>query len=347
MKIALITDQHFGIRNDSQLFVEYQRKFYETLFFPTLKDRGITTIIDLGDTFDRRKYINYHTLLHIKDFYFDRLRSEGIKLHIIIGNHSTYHKNTNDVNSPDLVLREYDNVISYKNPVEVDFGGTSFLMMPWINSENQEQCFEAIKKSKSPVMFGHFELAGHTLRGHFKFNKGIQTDDIKKFEYVFSGHYHHKTQVKNFYYLGAPYQFDWGDLDERRGFYIFDTDTRELEFIENPSKIYKKFIWSSSSVENISAEDVEEKYVRVVVKEKGSQALFDQFITELESYGPHNIVIDEFIHNFSEEECNIESLEDTLSTIKKYVQEEALDDEIKSKLIELIIELYNESLNID
>ena len=53
-KIALITDQHFGGKQDSQYFSDYIEKFYTNQFFPYLTENNITTVIDLGDTFDRR-----------------------------------------------------------------------------------------------------------------------------------------------------------------------------------------------------------------------------------------------------------------------------------------------------
>ena len=61
MKIAIITDTHFGARNDNANFNEYFFKFYENLFFPTLIERGITTCIHMGDVMDRRKYVSYKT----------------------------------------------------------------------------------------------------------------------------------------------------------------------------------------------------------------------------------------------------------------------------------------------
>ena len=54
MKIALITDQHFGGKSDSNSFNDYIEKFYTNQFFPYLKENNIDTVIDLGDTFDRR-----------------------------------------------------------------------------------------------------------------------------------------------------------------------------------------------------------------------------------------------------------------------------------------------------
>ena len=53
-KVAIITDTHWGARNDSQVFSNYFAKFYENVFFPTLEKRGIRTVIHMGDIVDRR-----------------------------------------------------------------------------------------------------------------------------------------------------------------------------------------------------------------------------------------------------------------------------------------------------
>ena len=58
MKIALITDTHWGARNDNVIFSNYFRKFYDNIFFPLLEERNIKTLLHLGDVVDRRKYIN-------------------------------------------------------------------------------------------------------------------------------------------------------------------------------------------------------------------------------------------------------------------------------------------------
>ncbi len=125
MKIAIITDQHFGARKNSKLFHDYFLKFYNNIFFPTLEKEGITTVIDMGDTFDIRKSIDFGALTWAKDNYFDRLESMGITLHSIVGNHTAYYKNTNDVNAVDLLLREYDNVKTYSEVSSIEIGGCS------------------------------------------------------------------------------------------------------------------------------------------------------------------------------------------------------------------------------
>ena len=76
MKIALITDQHLDGRKGSLPFWNYFQKFYDNVFFPTLEKEGVNTIIDLGDTFDNRKSMDYNTcLLYTSPSPRDRTRS--------------------------------------------------------------------------------------------------------------------------------------------------------------------------------------------------------------------------------------------------------------------------------
>ena len=113
MKTAIITDQHFGCRKNSKLFHDYFLRFYNDVFFPTLEKENIKTVIDMGDTFDSRKGVDFSSLAWAKNNYYDRLRDMGITVHTVVGNHTAYYKNTNHVNAVDLLLREYDNVKVY------------------------------------------------------------------------------------------------------------------------------------------------------------------------------------------------------------------------------------------
>ena len=90
--------------------MDFYEKFYDETFFPAIDAAGINTLLILGDTFDRRKYINFYSLQRAKKMFFEKLADRGIKVHMLVGNHDTYYKNTNDVNSPRLVLEEYDNI---------------------------------------------------------------------------------------------------------------------------------------------------------------------------------------------------------------------------------------------
>ena len=144
MRIAIITDQHFGARKNSKLFHDYFLRFYNDVFFPTLEAEGITTIVDMGDTFDSRKGIAFSALSWAKNNYYDKLKDYTI--HTIVGNHTAYYKNTNEVNAIDLLLREYKNVKIYSDPTEIKIDNLGILLVPWICEENKEKTFKMLEK---------------------------------------------------------------------------------------------------------------------------------------------------------------------------------------------------------
>jgi len=75
LKIALVTDTHFGARNDNQNVNDYFYKFYDDIFFPELKKRGITTCVHLGDVVDRRKFISFKIANDFRQRFINRLQS--------------------------------------------------------------------------------------------------------------------------------------------------------------------------------------------------------------------------------------------------------------------------------
>ena len=154
MKIAIITDQHFGARKNSKLFHDYFLKFYNDIFFPYLEEHGITTVVDMGDTFDSRKGIDFSALSWAKNNYYDRLADMGVTVHTVVGNHTAYYKNTNDVNAVDLLLREYSNVHVYSEAQEVFLDKLKVLFIPWINAENTESTIKSIQDSDILVRDG-------------------------------------------------------------------------------------------------------------------------------------------------------------------------------------------------
>jgi len=243
MKIALITDQHLDGRKGNIHFWNFFQKFYDDVFFPTLEKEGIDNIIDLGDTFDNRKSMDYNTFNRITDNYFSRL--EDYNVHMILGNHCTYYKNTNRINSPELLLDSYDNITIYSEPTELELGGRTFLMMPWINQENREQAVELIQKG-GDIMVSHIEIEGFEVMEGMRFEGGFSRKDFTKFQRVRSGHFHHRSKKGNIQYLGNPYQMFWNDYKAVRGFHIFDTETDKLRFVENPYEIFAKVYYDDT-----------------------------------------------------------------------------------------------------
>lgn len=272
MKVAIITDQHFGARKSSRIFHDFFLKFYNEVFFPTLEERGIKVVIDLGDTFDNRRNVDLWSIQWARENYYDRLNAMGVNVYSVVGNHTAYFKDTNKINTLDNVLGQYDNIKIYSRPTEVNIGGLGILFVPWINQENAEETFELIEKTNCECAMGHLELNGFEAhRGHVMEN-GMGSELFQKFKSVMSGHYHHRSSRGNVHYLGNPYQIYWNDYKDPRGFHIFDTDTLEREHILNPFEIYDKIYYNETKVNSskFAYADYAKKFIKIVVEDRKS-----------------------------------------------------------------------------
>lgn len=353
MKVAVITDQHFGVRGDSVLFLDYYEKFYRDVFFPTLDARDIKIVLDLGDTFDRRKYINYLTLRRAKEMYFDELQKRGIRVYSIVGNHTTYFKNTNEINSMDLLLKEYPNYNVYTDePVVITIDGCDIMLSPWICSSNSEASFKAFKETSAKIVMGHFEFAGFEVMKGQLAEHGLEKTDFKKFSAVYSGHYHHPSSHENITYLGAPYEMTWTDYDGKRGFHLFDTETLDMELIQNPYSIFHKLTYDDQdmTIEDIDALDVSmltSTYVKVIVKNKTNPYIFDLFIDRLQSAGCADIKVVEDHLNFDVVNNTeiIDEAQDTMSLLRTYVDSMEIKAN-KEKVTVFLRDLYQEAMSL-
>tara|TARA_R100001594_G_scaffold15473_1_gene32425 strand:+ start:7 stop:1050 length:1044 start_codon:yes stop_codon:yes gene_type:complete len=346
MKIAIITDQHFGARKNSKLFHDYFLKFYNNIFFPTLEREGITTVIDMGDTFDIRKSIDFSALQWAKDNYFDKLESMGITLHSIVGNHTAYYKNTNDVNAVDLLLREYDNITTYSETTSIEVGGCNILLVPWINKENEDKSFRAINMSQASICMGHLELNGFRATPGHMMEHGMEWSIFKKFNKTYSGHYHCRSNQENIYYLGNPYEMFWNDVnDENRGFHIFDTETLEHTPVNNPYRLHKIIFYNDQDYQLFDARELEDKIVKVVVRNKSDSKKFEKFIDKLYSANVAELKVVENFGLQEAEEFEAFESEDTLSILNRYVQESEVNLD-KSRIQKMIQETYQEACEL-
>jgi DNA repair exonuclease SbcCD nuclease subunit len=353
MKLALITDTHYGARLDNQIFAEYFQKFYDNIFFPYLDEHNITTVIHLGDVVDRRKYINYKTLNDLRENFIYRLWKMEVDTHIIVGNHDTFYKNTSTPNSMTELFSTANGTVEpwiYDAPREVNYGGLLILMVPWINSDNYDECINAIKTTKAEVMMGHFEIRGFMMNSSRVCDLGMDQKIFDKFDLVFSGHFHHKSSNGPIHYLGNPYEITWSDCGDTRGFHIFDTETRELERIVNPYKMFHKIFYNDSkeTFESITEKDYSEytgSIVKVIVEEKNNPFWFDTLLDKLYKNNAASVsVVENFDMEF--EEGEIDQAEDTITILSKYIDSLKLDVN-KKKLDNLMLTLYNEALDFE
>lgn len=349
-KIAILGDTHFGARNASTIFSKFFRRFFLEFFIPKLWENRVRTVCQLGDIFDTRKTINLLSLADAKEYFFDPLQQEGIELHVLTGNHDIFYRESLEVNSPELLLGQYPNIKLHNKPTEIFIGETSLDIIPWICKENEREISKFIKESKSDICMGHFEISGFSMYRGVASHGGLLPSTFDKYEQVWSGHYHTRSQVDNITYVGTPYELTWQDLNDPRGFHIFDLETRVLEFIPNPFVIYSRFEYDDKSLPDHALVDVaqfKDKFVKIVVTNKTDVTKFEAFTTRVMTSGAYEVKIIEDVTAFSEGSLDEQiDLEDTMTLMTNYIESVETDAD-KDKIKTYMKNLYVESINLE
>lgn len=352
LKIALITDTHFGARNDNANFNEYFYKFYEGVFFPYLHQHNIKTCIHLGDVMDRRKFVSYRIAKDFRERFILPFNQLDINLHMLVGNHDTFYKNTNDVNSlQELVDGKFSNIKVYSEAQEVDFDGCKILFMPWINNQNYIHSMGMIDETTAQICMGHLELSGFEMQKGMVMDHGWDKEEFNRFDTVMSGHYHHKSDDGQVFYLGTPYEIYWNDWNDPKGFHVFDTDTREIERIENPHKIFSKIYYDDSlgSYENHDVSKYRDRYVKLVVVNKKDLYQFDKFVDKLLQADCYEVKI---IEDFSDLDASnvsddiVKNTQDTMTLLELYIDDLTVDLS-KERLKNTMRVLYTEAQDLE
>jgi DNA repair exonuclease SbcCD nuclease subunit len=283
--------------------------------------------------------------------WFNPLKARGIDFYTIAGNHTTYYKNTNDLNTIDVIYS--DSVYKPKHfidPTEIELHGKTILLLPWICDENYEKSMQIIENSSAYIAMGHLELSGFQMfRGAVNVG-GLIPSAFSKYNMVLSGHFHHKSSEGNIHYLGAPSQYTWSDWDDERGVHILDLETEELTFIPNPYPMFHKVYFND--VENdytdllndlANFEQYKGCYIKVIVINKDNPYILDSIVSMIEKAGAADVQVVESHFNIDiESDYDImENTEDTLTMLKKFtlgIKNVKQREKVDSVLYELYIE---------
>lgn len=341
MKILLITDQHFGVRNDNQSFINLYKKFYGEIVIPFIRAANIRQVIALGDTFDKRRSVNFMSLNEAKDMWFNPLDEMGVRLHMLVGNHDIYYKNTLRINAPRELLGEYSNIVIHDVPNTVTFDGLDILFLPWICDDNRDRAFGEIQNTSARVCMGHLELNGFEAHPGHMMTNGMDKTLFSKFDKVFSGHYHMKSSEGNVVYLGNPYQLYWNDYGCKRGFHVFDTETLSTTFYRNPFTMFHKLEYNNGMD---IPDNLDGTYVKLIVSDKGDYSKFDYTVKQLQDMGLADLKIIEDLH-IDLEDSEVLETEDTMTLLDKYIDE--IDLKVDSNNIKNIMRsLYIEACEL-
>jgi DNA repair exonuclease SbcCD nuclease subunit len=345
MRIGLITDSHYGAKKGSKHLHDYFELFYKNVFFPALEERGVETVIHMGDAFDSRKSIDYQSLEWAKRVVFEPLKKYDV--HMIVGNHDCYYKNTNNVNSPALLLKDYPNIKTYSSPTNTKVGGIDMTFIPWICSENYDETLKVIKKSKAKVAMGHLELKGFRVNKHLVMeDHGLEANLFSNFTKVFSGHYHTRSDNGTVFYLGNPYEMYWTDVNDTRGFHIFDTETLEHTPINNPYKLFYNIYYEDTPHQTFDASEYCNKIVKVIVRSKSKQKDFEKFIDKLYKVGIQDLKIVENFDIQENENFVIDEEENTISILNRYIDESECDFD-KNTIKGIFQDLYKQACEVE
>ncbi len=345
MKIAILCDTHCGIRNSSEVFLDNAEDFYTNIFFPECQKQGITQILHLGDYYDHRKFVNFKALNQNRRVFLDQLRKNNMMMDIIPGNHDTYYKNTNELNSLKECLGHYMNEIHIvMEPTVMQYGSLSMGLLPWICADNYDQSMNFIRDCKADWLGAHLELSNFEIGRGIMAHSGMDPKLFQKFEQVLSGHYHTASRRDNIWYLGNPMEFFWSDAHDPKYFHILDTETRQIEKIKNTYTLFEKIVYNDKEMDyNNYNKNLSKKFVKVVVAEKTDPFTFDRFIDNIQNQDIYELKIAENFNEFMGEnvEDNNISFEDTTEVVDTYIEAVDMDldkNKIKVQMRELMTE---------
>ena len=345
MKIAVLNDTHCGIRNSSEVFLDNAEKFYDEVFFPECEKQDIKQILHLGDYYDHRKFVNFKALNHNRRVFLDQLRKRGMSMDIIPGNHDTYYKNTNELNSLKECLGHYMNEVNIiMEPKVMKYGSLNIGLVPWICNDNYEQCMNFIKDCKADWIGAHLELKGFEMMRGLTNTHGMSPEVFKRFELVLTGHYHVGSKKDNIWYLGSQMEFFWSDAHDPKFFHIIDTETRQIEKIRNNNTLFEKVVYNDEEIDyNSYNKDLSKKFVKVVVANKTDPFTFDRFIDNIQNQDIYELKIAENFNEFvganvDDEDMNFEDTTEIVDTYIDAVDTDLDKDKIKVQMRELMTE---------
>jgi DNA repair exonuclease SbcCD nuclease subunit len=343
MKVAIITDTHFGVRNESPIWMKAHSMMVQE-FFQQVKDRDIHTIWMLGDIVDSRKSISSKMLSWIKTNWTQPIKDLDLEVHQILGNHDTFYRSTNLPNLPSEIFDHVNNIYIYENnPIRLKVGSKYVLMCPWICPENHQAVMEALAVPVD-VVCGHFDIVGCLMHGTQVSDHGLSQELFSAHKKVFSGHYHKKSTAGHIHYLGNPVATNWSESIDPHGFHFYDVEEDHLEFAEFTYPLYNKVYVQGNDQADYTYVDNGACFIKVFVHKDRNEFYLQQLITQIRELNhvlQLQIIDDRQDASVSEVEFDEDELRtDLLGLMHRTVNESDYPD--PKQMIQLLTELHNQ-----
>lgn len=350
--VVIIGDLHIGARNNSQLFLDYMKDYFYNELFPFIKENNVKNVIQLGDTLDKRKNIDFVTSAFLIKEWLSWFDNNDVKLHSIIGNHDTYYKSTNDLSGVKQYESLFHNVNIITEPESIKIGNTNFICIPWICPENKQDVKNYIEYIRNTpkntgefrIMCGHFELAGFNINRNFKSKSGtLDEEEFQSIDHVFSGHFHTPSERKNIQYVGTPYWLTWNDYGDKKKIVLLDADDplNTIENIYTEKSLFHKIIYQPGEQQNINVP--KGSFVKVIVNEPDN--LLDVFVNDLsERFDLSQCQVIDMTNTETEQESELDNIEldDPFQILMKSI--ENIDDPFVSSEL---LSIYKEAQTLE
>jgi len=311
MKYIVFGDLHIGLKQSSEAYLDISKRFISDVC-DYARENDIYKCTIAGDLFDNRKNISLsamNTALSIGSMLQERFQDT----YIIIGNHDMMYNDSMDITSVSL-FKEFSNITIIDRPRTTD----GIQMLPWLFDKS------ILETSDADICIGHFALNGISLNASGTVAEGfnLNQSDFNKFDTVLSGHFHTPGKYGNIQYMGSPFQTNFNDIGNVTGFYVLDTVTGTVEFIE----------WNDYP-KHIRVKDVDEVNPDVI-----TGSIVELYFTKDHGIDENKVIVDKW------SDCK------PFKLIVKYLNtnttftDESIDDDISMKdALELLIEYFGKA----
>ena len=269
-KFLLFSDIHVHPHKKSQARLNDCLQALEWVF-ETAKKEKVNCVLFGGDLLHDRQKID--TLTYVKVYnILSKYQNEGFKIYLVVGNHDMWFSNDWSVTSV-KPFGSIKNIEVIAEPKNLNLFGVDWFFLPYTHNPVDE-----LKKCTTDIsntyLLGHLSIDGAKLNSsgsvadvvieHDGDMIKISKDLFLKFKIAFFGHYHsYQKLAENVMYIGSPLQLSYGESGDKKHVIILDTDSDELNYIENtfsPVHLYIK----EDDLKNYTKEELEGNFVTVL-----------------------------------------------------------------------------------
>lgn len=269
MKTILITDTHYGVKNNSNTWCNYQLKFIDDTIIPLIQQlskNDDVRVIHCGDVFDSRAAYSLLIANRVVTKY--REIASLCPIYIVAGNHDFYSPISDDYCTIPLLFRDIENIQYYIQNIETS--NYNELFVPYYTFLDKDALKTAIQTHHPKAIYTHADLDHLPDEEYKQILQGVS---------VISGHIHTPNFKDNFFTLGSTYALTFADTNSPRGLYVVDTDDyANMKFIENTSSI-KFWRLYDNQIFNYNFTIGTDDYIEIYINKKF--LIEDEFIKKL------------------------------------------------------------------